>query len=198
MVEVEMPKHEELDELKGKAFTKRIALATAFYAVISAIAALGAAHAMKHMLLAQQQASDQWAFYQAKVIREHQYRIQRLRLEADLAERGSTMKPQARQKFEELQAKLADEEKRYNTEKKEIEQDAKKLEQERDLHRTKDPYFDYAEALLQIAIVMASIAILATSRTLFFFSLCLAVLGAFLTLNGFMLFVKIPFLHGGH
>src|SRR3989441_4369269 len=37
------------------------------------------------------------------------------------AERGRTMKPEARQKFEELQAKLTDEEKRYNTEKKEIE-----------------------------------------------------------------------------
>ena len=59
------------------------------------------------------------------------------------------------------------------------------------------PYFDYAEVLLQIAIVMASIAILATSRPLFVFSLGLATLGAFLTLNGFMLFVKIPFLHGG-
>ena len=198
MAEVELPKHEELEELKGKAFTKRVALTTALYAVVLAIASLGGTNAMKHMLLAQQQASDQWSFYQAKVIREHQYRIQKLRLEADLAERGSTMKPEARHKFEELQAKLADEEKRYNTEKKEIEQEAKKLEQERDLYRTKDPYFDYAEVLLQIAIVMASIAILATSRQLFFFSLGLAGLGALLTLNGFMLFLKIPFLHGGH
>src|SRR3989441_5134770 len=174
MAEVELPKHEELEELKGKAFTKRVALTTALYAVVLAIASLGGTNAMKHMLLAQQQASDQWSFYQAKVIREHQYRIQKLRLELDLAERGRTMKPEARQKFEELQAKLTDEEKRYNTEKKEIEQEAKKLEQDRDLYRTKDPYFDYAEVLLQIAIVMASIAILATSRPLFFFSLGLA------------------------
>ena len=198
MAEVELPKHEELEELKGKTFTKRVALTTALYAVVLAIASLGGTNAMKHMLMAQQQASDQWSFYQAKVIREHQYRIQKLRLEADLAERGHTMKPAARQKFEELQAKLADEEKRYNTEKKEIEQEAKKLEQERDRYRAKDPYFDYAEVLLQIAIVMASIAILATSRPLFFFSLGLAGLGAFLTLNGFMLFLKIPFLQGGH
>ena len=198
MAEVELPKHEELEELRGKTFTKRVAPTTALYAVVLAIASLGGTNAMKHMLMAQQQASDQWAFYQAKVIREHQYRIQKLRLEADLAERGGTMKPAARQKFEELQAKLADEEKRYNTEKKEIEQEAKKLEQDRDLYRTKDPYFDYAEVLLQIAIVMASIAILASSLPLFFFSLGLAGLGAFLTLDGFMLFLKIPFLHGGH
>jgi hypothetical protein len=198
MAEIELPKLDELEELKAKTFTKRVALTTALYAVVLAIASLGGTNAMKHMLLSQQQASDQWAFYQAKVIREHQYRIQTLRLDADLAERGPTMKREVRQKFEELQAKLADEEKRYNTEKQEALLKAKELEQDRDLHRTKDPYFDYAEVLLQIAIVMASIAILATSRPLYIFSLGLAILGAFLTLNGFLLFMRIPFLHSGH
>jgi hypothetical protein len=47
---------------------------------------------MREMLLAQEQASDQWAFYQAKVIREHLYRSQKLRLEIDLIEWGSVMK----------------------------------------------------------------------------------------------------------
>src|SRR5438128_10303856 len=107
MAEVELPKHEELEELRGKAFTKRVALTTALYAVVLAIASLGGTNAMKHMLMAQQQASDQWAFYQAKVIREHQYRIQKLRLEADLAERGHTMKPEAGHKLEAYQAELA-------------------------------------------------------------------------------------------
>jgi hypothetical protein len=198
MAEVELPKPDELEELKSKTFTKRVALTTALYAVVLAIASLGGTNAMKHMLLAQQQASDQWAFYQAKVIREHQYRIQRLRLEADLAERGPGMKREARQKFEELQAKFTDEEKRYNTDKKEALLKAKELEQDRDLHLTKDPYIDYAEVLLQIAIVMASIAILATSRLLYVFSLGLAILGGSLTLNGFLLFMRIPFLHSGH
>src|SRR5205823_13340517 len=108
MAEVELPKHEELEELKGKAFTKRVALTTALYAVVLAIASLGGTNAMKHMLLAQQQASDQWSLYQAKVIREHQYRIQKLRREADLAERGPSMKPEARPNLTERQAKLTD------------------------------------------------------------------------------------------
>jgi hypothetical protein len=50
------------------------------------------------------------------------------------------------------------------SDKKDIEKEARKLEHERDLYRTKDPYFDYAEVLLQIAIVCSSVAILATSR----------------------------------
>ncbi len=198
MPEVELPSPDELEELKAKAFTRRVALTTAIFAVVLAISALGGKYAMKEMLLAQQQASDQWAFYQAKVIREHQYRAQKMRLEAELAERGPSMKPEARQKFEALMAAFAEEEKRYNTEKKDIEKEAKKLEHERDVNRSKDPYFDYAEVLLQIAIVMSSISILSSSRPMFFFSLILAIMGTLLTLNGFTLLVKIPYLHGGH
>jgi hypothetical protein len=198
MPEVELPNPEELEERRGKAFTRRVALTTAIYAVVLAIASLGGNNATKEMLLAQQQASDLWAFYQAKAIREHQYRAQKQRLEVDLAERGSAMKPEGRKKFEALMTNFAEEEKRYNAEKKEIEKDAKKLEHERDVNRTKDPYFDFGEALLQIAIVMSSISILSTSRSTFIFSLLLAVIGVLLTLNGYTLFVRIPFLHGSH
>ena len=88
MAEVELPNPEELHERREDHFSRRVALVTAVYAVLLAIAALGGNHAMKEMLLAQQKSSDQWAFYQAKVIREHQYRGQKLRLEVDLLERG--------------------------------------------------------------------------------------------------------------
>jgi len=198
MAEVELPDPEELEEKRGKAFTRRVALTTAIYAVVLAIASLGGNNATKEMLLAQQQASDLWAFYQAKSIREHQYRAQKQRLEVDLAERGPAMKPEGRKKFEALMTNFAEEEKRYNAEKKDIEKDAKKLEHERDVNRTKDPYFDFAEALLQIAIVMSSISILSTSRSTFIFSLLLAVIGVLLTLNGYTLLVKVPFLHSSH
>ena len=196
--EVELPNPEELSEKAESRFGRRVALVTAVFAVILAIAALGGNHAMKEMLLAQQQSSDQWAFYQAKVIREHQYRGQKLRLEADLLERGATMKPEARQKLEALLKKFDEEEKRYNAEKKDIEKDAKRLEHERDVYQTRDPYFLLAEALLQIAIVMSSVSILARSRVSFIFSVVLAVAGAVLTANGYLLAFRLPFLHGGH
>src|SRR3970040_303764 len=70
MAEVELPKPDELHEHAANSFSRRVALVTAVFAVVLAIAALGGNHAMKEMLLAQQQSSDQWAFYQAKVIRE--------------------------------------------------------------------------------------------------------------------------------
>jgi hypothetical protein len=195
MPEIELPNVEELEEVKGKKFTKRVALTTAIYAVLLAITALGGNNAMKEMLLASQQSSDQWAFYQGKVIREHLYRSQKLRLEIDLVERSDRTKPEVKGRLETLLKTVTEEEARFNAEKKEIEQEAKKLEHERDLNRTKDPYFDFGEVLLQIAIVMASVSILSASRPVYGFSIISALLGAILSLNGFFLIFKLPFFH---
>ncbi len=195
MSEVELPNTEELDEIRGKTFTKRVALTTAIFAVILAITSLGGNNAMKEMLLSQQQSSDQWAFYQAKVLREHLYRGQKLRLEIDLIERGSGMRPEVKERVEAMLKKMAEEEARYSAEKKEVEKEAKKLEHERDVNRDKDPYFDYGEVLLQIAIVMASVSILSGSRPVFYFAIVSACLGALSSLNGFFLIFRIPFFH---
>ena len=198
MAEVELPDPEEIHEHGRDRFSRRVALVTAVYAVMLALAALGGNHAMKEMLLAQQKSSDQWAFYQAKVIREHQYRGQKLRLEADLIERGDAMKPAARERIEALLKQFGEEEKRYNVEKRDIEKEAKALEHERDGWQAKDPYFLFAEAVLQIAIVMASVSILSRSGVIFGFSLVLAGVGALLTANGFLLLVQIPYMLGAH
>jgi hypothetical protein len=195
VAEVELPDPEHLEHHASKTFSRRVALTTAVYAVALAVAALGSKVTMKEMLLAQQQSSDQWAFYQAKVIREHQYRGQKLMIEVQLAE-PSTLKGPDRAKLEALAKTFTEEEKRYNVEKKDIEKEAKRLEQVRDHHRARDPNFEYAEIFLQIAIVTASIAILAESRAMFVFSLVAAVAGALLTANGFALAWPLPF--SGH
>jgi len=195
MAEVELPNLEELEEIKAKTFTKRIALTTAIFAVLLAITSLGGNNAMKEMLLSQQQASDQWAFYQSKAMREHLYKTNGLRLEADLLERGAGMKPEAKKRYEAMLKDMRAEEARYSGEKKKIEEEAKHLEAERDKNLSKDPYFDYAEVLLQISIVMASISILAASRQVFYFAIVSASLGTLLMLNGYLLIVKLPFFH---
>lgn len=190
MSEIELPDPDELEERRDKTFSRRVALLTAIYAIVLAFASLGGANALEDIVLNQQQSSDQWAFYQAKVIREHQYRAQRLILEAQAPDAGA-----ARARLEALAAKFGDEEKRYNAEKKDIEQDAKKHERERDISKDRDTYFDYAEVFLQIAIVSSSVSILAASRPMLFFSLVLALLGVTSTINGYFLLFRLPFLH---
>jgi len=195
VAEVGLPNPEELEEARDKTFSRGVALTTAVYAVILAIASLGGSNAMKEMLLAQQEASNQWAYYQGKVIREHLNRGSKMILEAQLAE-PSTLRGPERAKFEELAKKFADEEKRMNADKKEIEPKAKAAEADRDRNQAKDPYFDYAEVLLQISIVCSSIAILSASRPMFWFSSVLAFCGLLLAINGFTLLVRLPYLHG--
>lgn len=195
MSDVELPDHQELAEQASKAFPKRVALTTAVFAVLLAVSSLGGNNATKEMMLSQQQASDQWAFYQSKAMREHLYKTNGARLEIDILERGSGMKPAARSKYEEMLKNMRAEEARYREEKKTIEQEARRLEAERDRNQTKDPYFDYAEVMLQISIVLASISILAGSRPVYYFSIGCALLGGILMLNGYLLFIRLPFLH---
>ena len=195
MPEVELPNGEELEEAARKHFTKRVALTTAIFAVILAITSLGGNNAMKEMLLAQQQASDQWSFYQSKVIREHFYKMERMRIEADFGQWGASLKPGVRDRYETIVRTISEEEHRFSIEKQQIERNAKALEHERDINRSKDPYFDYAEVLLQISIVMASISILAVSRYMFYFALIASGLGSLFMLNGYLLIVRIPFFH---
>src|SRR5256712_8789931 len=140
VAEIEVPNPDEIHERGETAFGRRAALTTAIYAVVLSIAALGGNNTVKEMLLAQQQSSDQWAFYQAKVIREHQYRGQKMLLEAQLVE-PSTLKGADRAKAEAPAAKFAGEGQRYNAETKDIRKDAKKLEAARDHRRERHPYF---------------------------------------------------------
>ena len=88
--------------------------------------------------------------------------------------------------------KLKEEVKRYREEKLAIAGRARELERERDVNRAKDPYFDYGTALLQIAIVLSSVAIISNSRGMFGFSLAVALGGLLLTLNGFALLFGKP------
>ena len=195
MAEVALPDVEELAALAGQRFTRGVALTTAIYAVVLALASRGGSNAGKDMLMAQQQASDQWAFYQAKVLREHLYRVERLRQEAALAGApGAGAASPAAAASARLRDLAAAEAGRYAEEKAAIEAEARRLEGLRDEAGDRDPYFDYAEVLLQIAIVMATVAILASSRPIYRFSLVVGAIGLALTVNGFTLAVRVPFL----
>jgi hypothetical protein len=186
MADIQVPDPQEAEERKAKVFTRRVALTTGIYAVALAIASLGGQNALKDMLLASQQAADQWSFFQAKAVRQHLYKLEAQRIDAELEVRKSSIAPDVRQKLEHLRAAHEKNAKRYRKERDAISVEAKKLEKERESNRVKDPYFDYAGVLLQIAIILASIAMLAESRAVFWFSLAGAIGGTGLTVAGFL------------
>jgi Domain of unknown function (DUF4337) len=76
--------------------------------------------------------------------------------------------------------------------KKELLEKAKEWEVRRDQAAERDPNFDFAEALFQIAIVLGSVSIVAASRSLVKLSAVLALAGTLLMINGYFLFVHLP------
>ncbi len=61
-----------------------VALSVAVYAVVLAITALGGSNAGKDMVMAQQKATNQWSYYQAKVVRENMDVLAAQNLEKEL------------------------------------------------------------------------------------------------------------------
>lgn len=70
----------------------------------------------------------------------------------------------------------------------------KALETERDVALRKDPYFDWSQALLQIAIVLASAHLIIRNLMLLGLSGGLATLGLLLMMNGYTLAMSLPLL----
>ncbi len=70
----------------------------------------------------------------------------------------------------------------------------KELQAERDMALRRDPYFDWSQALLQIAIVLASVHLIIGNPMLLALSRGLAALGVLLMINGFTLAFRLPFL----
>lgn len=195
MTKIERHDHEELTEMGGSTFMTRIAFTIMIFAMLLAITSLGENNATNEMLRTQQLAADQRASYQSQVIGENLYKTNGLRMEADLLERGPAMRPNIRILYGAMLKDMKAEEMRYREGKKKSEAEAILLEAKRDRNRAKDPYFDYAEFLLQLSIVTASVSILSVSLRLFYFSLGSAALGTLFMLNGYFLIFRLPCFH---
>ncbi|MBA4063756.1 MAG: hypothetical protein C0501_08600 [Isosphaera sp.] len=192
MADVEVPDPKEVGEKAADPFTRQVALSVAVYAVALAVTALGGSNAGKDMMMAQQQATNEWAYYQAKVVRENLYQVEAEKLDLELELRGAELTEAARRRVEKTRDQYRERAARYTREKEEIKARAEGLEKDRDVAGRRDPYFDYAEVLLQIAIVLASVAMLSGKPWPYYASLAVAGLGLALCVNGYGLFVRVP------
>lgn len=179
-------------------FRARTALFIAIMAMLLAITSLGGGNAAEDIMNYNIQASDTWAFYQAKTIRKTSTEMAADALEAQLAV-SQNLSPEQRQALEKKIADYRAASARYESEpdkgegRKELSKKALELTAMRDRAMQQDPNFDFSEALFQIAIVLASVAILATSRKILYFALVAGTLATLLMLNGYFLFFNLPF-----
>ena len=192
-----MEAHEtsELIEHQGSDKSKnRTALTISFLAMVLAMASLGGSNAMKEATHENILAANAYAFFQAKSIRQTSLKIAATDLELQLV-RDQAMPASTKEIF---QKKIDDYKKtidRYESEpdtregKKELLNRAKEHEKTRDHAMRQDPWFDYAEGMLQIAIVLLSVSILGSIPSLFIVGSILGLLGLLSTLNGFLLLI---------
>ncbi len=177
----------------GDPFKSRAALLVSVLAMVLAVASLGGSNAAKDATQHNILAANAYAFYQAKNIRQTAYKIAADQLEAELLDAhrlNADLRRIKQHKLDDYRKNIA----RYESEpetregKKELMAIARDHEQQRDTALRRDPWFDYAEALLQIGIVLASIAIITASGGLLYCSIAAGLVGAFSTLNGYLLF----------
>jgi hypothetical protein len=191
------------EQQEEQRFNRGAALLIALMAAILAIGGLGGGNATDEMIISNIRASDAWAFYQAKNIRQtvHQLALDDLRERLDGA--SSAERPALQQRIAAYEGRIA----RYDSEpdpqapddllrgegKLQLSAQAKAFEAARDRAAQQDDNFDLAEVALQLALVLGSVAILATSRPILIASGVLGAIGALLTLNGFLLLLPLPF-----
>jgi hypothetical protein len=185
-------------------FRSRAALMIAIIAAVLAVGGLGGGNATDAMIINTIRASDTWAFYQAKNVRQTAYEIANVEIEGDLAEPG--LDPATRTRLERVLAENRATIARYDNEpdpdapndptagegKRQLTARARSHEAAREIAMARDDNFDWAEVLLQLALVLGSVAILAINRPILILSGLLGALGALLTLNGFLLLVALP------
>ena len=144
-----------------RTFMNTAAILAALLAAAAAVSALFAGHLANEAVLEQIQASDKWAYYQAKGIK------------ASISELKTSNGVEG--------AKAADD---YKAEQAEIQKEAKQLEHESRAHLLRHETLAASVTFFQIAIAITAIAVLTRKRILFVGSIGLGIAGLAWALKG--------------
>ncbi len=132
-----------------------LALSTAIMAVLAALTTLYMGKFSSRAIMSQGLESDQWAFYQAKSIKQHTFEMGKKAL--DLQYRSQKgLSPDVAADYQKTLEKYAEEVKRYDGEKKEIKEKAEGIAKTKLKAQEMGGNFGYALIFLQIAIMLSS------------------------------------------
>jgi Domain of unknown function (DUF4337) len=171
----ELKEHaEEAAERSGMA---PVTITMAILAVLVAGVSLLGHRAHTEELLHQTEATDKWAYYQAKDIRRHAYEVFLDELSVFATQPGQQAAPM-KDKYEKEVA-------RYRDEQKDIEAEAKKAEDDVKLEGRRADHYDLGEVLLEAALVICSITLLTRNKLYWGMGLVLALIGIIIGATGF-------------
>jgi hypothetical protein len=177
---------DELSELRENAEHGRedaslapISVTMAILAVCVAVVSLLGHRSHTEELLTQNRATDQWAYYQAKNIRLHNYDmgLDQLPL-VDFKDKDQAAKVQEKYKAQ------VD---RYTKEQADIEEKARDFEAESARAQRKADRFDLGEVFLEIALVISSLALLSKKRVFWFLGIISGLAGLGVAATGMLM-----------
>ncbi|MBJ6726651.1 DUF4337 domain-containing protein [Geomesophilobacter sediminis] len=176
-------------EEKKEPWLNYLALTTIVLAVCATLATFKGGGFSTRSILYQTQASDQWAFYQSKSIKGYLYEMQKDQLDMQLKATGprgnAELAAEMQKKIDGYAKKIA----KYDTEKAQIQADAKKLEEKRNDAQKHGQAFGVAVIFLQIAILLSSIAALLKKKYVWVIAVAVGCYGILSFANGFLLFM---------
>jgi hypothetical protein len=176
-------------EEKKELWLSYLALTTVIFAVCATLSTLKGGGFSTRSVMSQSQASDQWAYYQAKSIKGYVYDLQKEKFEMDLkAAKGASRSLAA--DYEKRIAAYKEKIDRYDKEKEEIRKKAEELEKRRDDAQLHSGAFGLAAMFLQIAILLSSIAALMKKKLFWYIGMAAGCFGLVYFVNGFILFMK--------
>ena len=171
-------------------FRRNVGLLIGVLACIMAIITVGGANMMKETLNANIEASDSYAFYQAKNLRQQVWLASSDTMEA-LRRAVPNLSPDAKAFIDSHEAIVTKNVARWESDpstgegKKELLAKARAAIEARDRARDRNQCLELAEAMLQIAVVVASTSVLTLSRRLLVVCVTFASIGILAGLNGF-------------
>lgn len=175
-----------MSDEKREPWMGRMALVTVLFAVCATLSTFKGSSYSTRSVINQALASDQWAFYQAKSIKQHFYEMNADQIDLQLAQL-----PKNSPAHDVLQRKAVsyrDEIKRYSSEKKEIEAKAKEYEKQREEATRHSQPLGIAVIFFQISILLTSIAGLMKMQKVWWCAIPTGLAGVVYFLDGFLLF----------
>ncbi len=152
-----------------------VGLSAAIFAVIAAVAALRSGALINEATIDQIKASDRWSEYQASREKEHLYTIAL----DEMTDRGSKNVARLSSYRTQIAKEIAKE--------KPLAEQARHLEEESAIEVGRHHAFEYAVALLQVAIALGAVAALARFKPAWYVSLAAGAVGFAVFLWGFAL-----------
>ena len=147
-------------EEKKETWLNYLALTTVIFTVCATLSTFKGGGFSTRSVLAQTQASDQWAYYQAKSIKGYIYEIRKEKFELEVKGASPKMPRSVVEDYTQRIDSYSGKVKKYEEEKKQIEQKARKFEGVRDDAQRHAQIFGMAVIFLKIAILLSSIAAL--------------------------------------